>query len=76
LIVMRNYLLTKKERKILESYIYRGIKLDGFAVVITRIRKQKDTIAKDVMLMIRTLTQLRYEKEGRKSKKAYRSPSR
>lgn len=65
---MRNYLLTKKERKILESYIYRGIKLDGFAVVMTRVRKQKDTIAKDVMLIIRALTQYLHEKEARKGK--------
>lgn len=60
--------MTKKERKILESYIYRGNKLDGFAVVMTRVRKQKDVIAKDVMLMIRALTQFHYEKEGRKRK--------
>jgi len=65
---MRNYLLTKKERKILESYIYRGIKLDGFAVVMTRVRKQKDIIAKDVMLIIRALTQYLHEKEVRKGK--------
>jgi hypothetical protein len=74
LVMMRNYLLTKKERKILESYIYRGIKLDGFAVVITRIKKQRDTISKDVMLMMRVLSQVNYEKERRK--KTHRSSSR
>jgi len=73
---MRNYLLNKKERYILESYIYRGTKIDGFAVVITRARKQKDIIAKDVMLMMRALAQLHYEKEGRKGKKVGRRLSR
>lgn len=63
---MRNYILTEKERKILESYVYRGTKLDGFAVIMTRVRKQKDMISKDIILIMRAERQLYNDNQGRK----------
>lgn len=63
---MRNYLLTEKERKILESYVYQGTKLDGFAVIMTRVRKQKDMISKDLILIMRAERQLYNDNQRRK----------
>ena len=36
---MREYILTSRERKILETFVEEGLKLDGFSVLAIRLKR-------------------------------------
>jgi hypothetical protein len=48
---MREYILTKTERKILETYVEKGIKLQDFRVLIHRIKKSHQQLEADLKLI-------------------------
>lgn len=48
---MRNYVLTDKERKILRTFIESDLKLNGFSVLMLRLRNGRDQIAEDLKLI-------------------------
>jgi len=52
---MRTYILTQKEREILETYINSGTKLNGFSVLINRLKKAYPTLEKDFELIKTTM---------------------
>lgn len=47
---MRNYILTPKEKEIIDAYLEQGIKLDGFSVLVHLCRNQQSisTIKEDL----------------------------
>jgi arginine/ornithine N-succinyltransferase beta subunit len=48
---MREYVLTDTERKILESYLRKNIKLQDFRIVMFRIRKAHEQLKSDMNLI-------------------------
>jgi hypothetical protein len=60
---MRAYILTKRERKILEAYVEKNIRLDGFSVLSLRLKRANSTILADAELVEKTLEKLNKENE-------------
>jgi hypothetical protein len=60
---MRGYILTERERKILQAYIKENLKLDGFSVLALRLKrwKKKPTL-NDLELMDKALEKFESEK--------------
>jgi len=56
---MRGYVLTERERKILQAYVKEGVKLDGFSVLSLRLKRASSTILSDVDLVRKTLEKLK-----------------
>jgi hypothetical protein len=52
---MRGYLLTPRERKILETYVEEGVKLDGFSVLAIRLRRAEKSLNEELELIERAL---------------------
>jgi hypothetical protein len=48
---MREYILTEHERSILKNYIENGIKESGIRTLLTRIRKNIETLREDIRLI-------------------------
>jgi len=48
---MREYILTQKERETLEMYIEKGVKLNGFSVLISRLKRANNRLDKDMKLI-------------------------
>lgn len=55
---MREYVLTKRERKILETYIEGGIKLNGFSVLAIRLKRASGRLKEDMKLISTALEKL------------------
>ena len=55
---MREYILTERERKILETFIKQGIKLDGFSVLALRLERSNKKLIEDIELIKATLKKL------------------
>ena len=45
---MRNYILTEQEREIIEGYIGKGFKIEGFSMLKHRIQKNLPQIKQDL----------------------------
>jgi len=58
---VRGYILTERERKILQAYVKEGVKLDGFSVLSLRLKRASATILADVELVNETLRKLKRE---------------
>lgn len=63
---MREYILTQRERKILKMYIESGTKLNGFSVLVLRLKRASKKLLEDMELIKATLNKLG-EEEDRKS---------
>jgi hypothetical protein len=50
-IEVRSYVLTKRERRILKRFIKTGEKLDGFAVLIHHLKKNRENISGDLKMV-------------------------
>jgi len=61
---MREYILTEKETELLEAYVEHGIKLDGFAVLVSRCRKAKGQLDRDIKLIESALIGLNKERKS------------
>lgn len=48
---MREYILTKKEREIIETYKKRKAKLEGFSQLKTRTKQLLPTLKKDIEML-------------------------
>ena len=55
---MRTYILTDTEKKILETFLESQIKLDGFSVLILRLKKSQPELRKDLELIESVLKKL------------------
>ena len=58
MVSMREYILTERERKILETFIKEGIKLDGFSVLALRLERSNKKLIEDIELIKATLKKL------------------
>ena len=58
---MREYVLTPRERKILEDFIESGIKLNGFSVLVIRLKRASKRLMADLKLIRATLEKLEIE---------------
>jgi hypothetical protein len=58
---VRGYILTERERKILQAYVKEGVKLDGFSVLSLRLKRANATILADMELVNETLRKLKRE---------------
>lgn len=61
-ISMREYILTQRERKILETFIESGIKLNGFSVSAIRLKRAAERLMEDIKLISATLEKLGTER--------------
>jgi len=61
-ISMREYVLTQRERKILEDFIESGIKLNGFSVLVIRLKRANKRLMTDMKLIRTTLEKLEIKK--------------
>jgi hypothetical protein len=52
---MRNYILTPKERKTLKTFIESGTQLNGYSVLILRLRRAQNTLKQDLALITEAL---------------------
>ena len=59
MVSVRGYILTERERKILQAYVKEGVKLDGFSVLSLRLKRASSTILSDVDLVRKTLEKLK-----------------
>ena len=57
---MRTYALTENERQILQKYLESDLKLNGFSVLMLRLKRAKPELEKDLKLIKDVL-----EKEGK-----------
>ena len=39
---MRNYILTEREKEIIQTYLEKGLKLEGFNMLVHRCKQLKD----------------------------------
>jgi len=62
MISMREYVLTQRERKILQTFLESGIKLNGFSVLALRLKRASKRIGADTKLISATLEKLETEK--------------
>jgi hypothetical protein len=60
-VLVRGYILTERERKILQAYVKEGVKLDGFSVLSLRLKRASTTILADLELVNETLRKLKRE---------------
>ena len=61
---MRNYILTEKEREILKVFLENGLKLDGFSVLILRLKKAEKSLKEDLELIDATLKKLESQEKS------------
>jgi len=60
-ISVRQYILTQRERKILEAFIESNSKLDGFSILVIRLKRASKRIMNDVALIKGALEKLEKE---------------
>ena len=58
---MRTYILTPREREILQAYLTQNLKLDGFSVLVIRLQRAEKQLKKDIELINAALKKLREE---------------
>jgi hypothetical protein len=52
---MRTYILTEKEREILKVFVESKSQLNGFSVLMLRLKRSKDQLAQDIELIEKAL---------------------
>jgi cAMP phosphodiesterase len=57
--MVRSYILTEHERKILKRFLENGEKLNGFRTLLTYLRKSHKQLEADLKLINETLQKLR-----------------
>ena len=57
-ISMREYILTPRERKILETFVEEGLKLDGFSVLAIRLKRAGRRLMEDTELIKEALKKI------------------
>jgi hypothetical protein len=62
---MRNYIFTQREHEIVEAYLKRGLKLDGFQVLAGRVRKNTKKLMNDMELLRKIVEKLEESSEGK-----------
>ena len=55
---MREYILTEREREILKTFIETGLKLNGFSVLIIRLKRANKRLMDDIELIRAALEKL------------------
>jgi len=55
---MREYILTEREREILKTFIETGLKLNGFSVLVIRLKRASKRLMEDMELIKTTLKKL------------------
>ena len=60
---MREYILTQRERKILETFIESGVKLNGFSVLSIRLKRANERLTEDLKLINAALNKLKANRE-------------
>ena len=60
---MREYILTQRERKIVETFIESGIKLNGFSVLSIRLKRANERLTEDLKLINAALNKLKANRE-------------
>jgi len=63
MVMVRGHILTDRERNILEQYVESDIKLSGFSVLIHLLKKHKDRLVDDLILIGSALKKLENEKK-------------
>lgn len=58
---VREYLLTSRERRILEAFVENGVKLDGFSVLTIRVKRASQRLTEDLELIKAALNKLGIE---------------
>ena len=48
---MREYIFTEKDRQIIQVYLEKDLKLNGFGVLIIRVKRAIPTLEKDIELL-------------------------
>jgi len=56
---MREYILTGRERKILETFVNSGVKLNGFSVLSLRLKRASKRLMEDMKLINLALEKLK-----------------
>ena len=56
--MVREYILTKREREILQRYLEKGEKLNGFSSLVYYLKRGKKTLETDLKLINETLQKL------------------
>jgi hypothetical protein len=65
---MREYILTQRERKILETFIESGVKLNGFSVLCIRLKRASGRLMEDLKLINAALKKLEANREESRTK--------
>jgi len=60
---MRGYILTDREREIIETFLNDGVKLNGFSVLVLRLKKAQPRLKKDFELFNSVLKKIEPERE-------------
>ena len=60
---MREYILTQRERKIVETFIESGVKLNGFSVLSIRLKRANERLTEDLKLINAALNKLKANRE-------------
>jgi flagellar biosynthesis component FlhA len=65
---MRGYVFTKEEKKILNTYIKRGVKIRHFNVIMTLIRRNQANLEEDLKILNAVVRKIKSSsnKRGRK----------
>jgi hypothetical protein len=58
---VREYILTSRERKILETFVENDVKLDGFSVLAIRLKRASRKLVDDLELIKAALKKLELE---------------
>jgi hypothetical protein len=58
---MREYILTPREKEILKTYIETGVKLNGFSVLVIRLKRANEKLTEDFKLVQNALEKLKKE---------------
>ncbi len=56
---MRGYVFTKEEKKILNTYIKRGVKIRHFNVIMTLIRRNQKNLEEDLKILTRVVRKIK-----------------
>jgi hypothetical protein len=56
---MRGYVFTKEEKKILNTYIKRGVKIRHFNVIMTLIRRNQKNLEEDLKILTRVVQKIK-----------------
>jgi len=56
---VREYILTEREKKILKTFVEKGVKLDGFSVLTIRLKRANRKLTDDLELINAALEKLK-----------------